>query len=260
MSSNRLAVQSIQDTFPGTRPGGNLDGHDAAHTFAPPTSPAPSGDPNSMTDSLQPRIDMLHRTLDVFDGQPDLWTAKRPIASNVALVRDGLAEIERAVRAQVAGDPKGLTQNKAIVRETANTRLAVLAAKTEVFAAMTGDADLEAAADISLTRWRRMPEAVFFGTADSLLDRIDAALDALAEYEVTKTDLIDARAALDALQPLTSVRDRRRGERVAATEDLDVGYSAVVAPLGFLDTLVPLQIKDRDFVAAYRIARRIDGD
>ena len=203
---------------------------------------------------------MLRRTLDVFDGQPDLWAAKRPIASNVALVRDGLAEITRAVTAQAAGDPTGLTQNKAVAREAANTRLAALAAKTEVFAAMTGEADLEAAADVSLTRWRRMPEALFFGTADSLLDRIDAALDALDEYEVTKTDLTDARAALDTLQPLTSVRDRRRGERVAATEDLDVGYSAVVEPLGFLDTLVPLQIKDRDFVAAYRIARRIDGD
>ena len=213
-----------------------------------------------MSDDLQPRIDMLHRTLDVFDGQPGLWSAKPPIVQNVAVVRAGLAEIERAVAAQVRSDPKGLTQNKAVVRETAAKRLAVLAAKTEVFAAMTGDDDLEAAADVSLTRWRRMPEALFFGKADDLLDRIDASLSALAGYEITKADIVDARDALDVLQPLTSVRDRRRGERVAATEDLDVGYSVVVEPLGFLDTLVPLQVKDRAFVDAYRIARRIDGD
>lgn len=203
---------------------------------------------------------MLQRTLAVFDAQPDLWTAKKPIAQNVAVVRDGLAEITRAVKAQIAGDSRGLTRNKAVARETAARRLAVLSQKAGVYAAMAGDADLEAAADVSLTRWRRMPEATFFGTADDLLDLIDGALDALDDYEVSKDDVSAARAALDALQPLTSVRDRRRGERVAATEDLDVGYAAVVEPLGHLDTLVPLQIKDRAFVDAYRIARRIDGD
>ncbi|HEX9951816.1 MAG TPA: hypothetical protein VGB53_08615, partial [Rubricoccaceae bacterium] len=160
-----------------------------------------------MKDTLRPRLAMLNAVLAHADEHPDLWAASVPIARNVAAVRAGRDEMDRAATVQAASDSEGLTANKRAAREAAVLLLASLSDVAEGYAVEIGDADFEAAVGYSPSEWRRMPEADFFPLADAALDRIDAALDALDEYEVTKQDLADARAALDAARPLTATRD-----------------------------------------------------
>lgn len=248
-SSGAVRVFRIRDTPAG--PG--LTRNPAPDTFSLPHTAAP------MEDTLRPRIAMLRAVLAHFDAHPELWADKDPIARNVGFVRDGLVGIEGAAERQAGSDPEGFTEDKAAARDAAEELLADLSAGATAYADEAGDADLEAAVDVSRTTWDRMAEADFFARAAVVLDRVEGALGVLAEYDVTKEEVATARAAVEAARPGTEVRDNVVADRGASTAALGSGYSSVVRPLRRLDKLVPRQVRDAAFVAEYRRVRRVTG-
>ena len=213
-----------------------------------------------MTDYLIRRAEMLDTVLALLDASPDVWTTSKPIVRAVAEVRDGRAGIAVAAGTQAASKPEGLTEDRDEDRGAVATRLAVLGKKATAYALEFGDADLRKAVDVSRTKWVKMAEARFFSEADAALARIEARLDALDEFKVTKAEIDAARAGLDALRPQTAARNTVGDARAVATDDLDGGYSAVVNPLRRLDRLMATQIADDTFVARYREARKVTGD
>ena len=233
----------------------HLAPHRAGNTF-------PLSRPNllPMRDMLRRRLTMLRATLQLFDQHPDLWSPKPALARNVAAVRLGTAELDAAARDQDAGNPTGLTRDKREARDLAEELLGALGATAGAYAIESGDDDFATAVDISRADWDRMPDADFFTRADNALARIEADLDKLDDYEVTRDDVTAARDAVDAARPLGPARDTRRAGRVSATAALDGGYSDVVPPLRVLDRLVPRLINDPGFVADYAVVRRIPGD
>lgn len=210
-----------------------------------------------MRNSLRTRLDMLQSVLALFDAHPDLWTKKEPLADGVAVVREGVADLTEAAEDQSAGNPTGLTKDKRDARDRAEALLADLGDAAGAHALITGDDDFRVATDISLSEWDHKADADFFADAETALARIEGSLGALATYDVTPKEVAEARAAVDAARPLGATRNVRRAGRVRATAALDGGYSAVVPTLALLDKLVPRLVKDADFVAEYRIARRL---
>ncbi len=206
-----------------------------------------------MTEYLRRRLDMLHATLAHFDAHPDDWAGFEDIEESVQAVRDGTADIERHARTQAAATPESLTRNRDAARDRAEDLLARLGRRVGAHATRIGDADLREAVAISRSRWDAMAEADFFSKADDALARTEAVLQDLARVRVTRDDLAEIRDALAAARPGTATRDTERARRVAATAALGGGYSTVVGPLDILDDLVP------DFVAQYRVVRRITG-
>ena len=212
-----------------------------------------------MRDSLRRRLQMLDRTLAVFDSRPALWQHSTSLVSTVALVRDGADDIRTARDAQDAANPTGLTKDKRDARDLAEDRLAQLGEAASLHADDTGDDDFRAATVVPHSEWDALADDDFFASADTALDRIEATLGPLAEYEVTGKEVADARDAVDAARPLGAARDLRAVGRRSATDALDGGYSAVVPTLKRLDSLVLRLIRDAAFRADYAAARRIPG-
>ncbi len=213
-----------------------------------------------MTDYVRRRLAMLRATLAHFDAHPDAWAGFEDIEESVEAIRAGTAEIERHASAQAAATPEGLTANRDAARDRAEDLLARLGKRVAVHARRIGDADLLEAVAISRSGWDRMAEADFFARADDALTRTQSVLDDLARVRVTRDTLAEIRAALDAARPGTAARDTERARRVAATAALGGGYSPLVGPLDTLDSLVPEFVDDADFVAQYRVVRRIADD
>ncbi len=211
----------------------------------------------AMTEYLRHRVAMLHATLAHFDEFPDRWAGIEDIEDAVQAVREGTAAIEGHARTQAAATPEGITKNHEAARDRAEVLLASLGRRVGPYATRIGDADLREAVAISRARWDAMAEEDFFNRADDTLARTDAVLADLKRVRVTRQDLDAVREALATARPLAATRDTERARRVKATAALGGGYSTVVGPLDILDNLVPELVDDADFVARYRIVRRI---
>ena len=212
-----------------------------------------------MKDTLRPRIAMLSAVVRHFDEHPDLWAASAPITRNVAALRGVLDTLGGAVTGQVANAPEGHTEDKEADRDRAEELLADLSAAATALALETDDADLRTLVDLSRTDWDRLAEADFYGRADAVLDRADARAADLAGYDVTKTEIAEARAAVDAARPGTAARDNVLADRIVDTATLRTGYGVARTPLRVLDLQVPRTVKDAAFVAEYRRVRRVTG-
>lgn len=213
-----------------------------------------------MTDYIRRRLDMLHATLAHFDAHPDAWAGFEDIEESVEAVREGTSEIERHARTQAEATPEGITENRDAARDRAEILLTRLGKRVGTHARRIGDADLHEAVAISRSGWDRMAEADFFARAAAALTRTEAVIGDLARVRVTKGDMAEIRDALAAARPGTATRDVERARRVRATAALGGGYSDVVGPLDTLDDLVPEFVDDADFVAQYRIVRRVTDD
>ena len=235
-------------------------GGGAASYSATSVPPDPTRAPFPMTRTTATRLDMLRTVLTHLDASPDLWHGHRPIADTVAVVRAGLAGLDQAARDQAASNPRGMTKTRKAARARAVAALGALGQSTGAYALSgAGRADFRVATTRSARDWARLPEADFVSLAGVALNRIETALADLAEYGVTAAETDAARAAVGAVVPLTIARDRTAARRAVATAALRTGYSALVEPLGLLDRLVPVLIKDATFVAVYAHTRRIRG-
>ena len=213
-----------------------------------------------MRNVLRNRLSMLQRVLALFDGRPDLWTRTRKLTDQVALIREGAADLTAAAEDQSAGNPAGLTRDKRDARNRAEALLASLGDAAGAHALVSGDDDFRVATDISQSEWDKKADADFFADAETALARMEGALGDLAEYDVTPEELAEARAAVEAARPLGAGRDVRKAGRTRATAALDGGYSAIVPALTLLDKLVRRLVKDAAFVAEYRVVRCVtDG-
>ena len=226
--------------------------HAAAPTFGPSTHA-----PDPMRAYVRRRLDMLHRTLAHFDAHPKAWNTAPALVRNVQTVRGAAATIEAAAEGQDAGNATGLTQDKTDARDHAEGLLGALGEAVGAYAIESGDDDFRAATDLPRSEWDRMSDADFFSQSAVTLARIEAALPDLAEYEVTGTDVSEAREAVEAARPLGATRDTRAAGRTVATGTLGATYSAAVPALEVLDRLVPRLVKDAAFVAEYRVVRRL---
>ncbi|HEX8299877.1 MAG TPA: hypothetical protein VF594_12015 [Rubricoccaceae bacterium] len=212
-----------------------------------------------MTDALRPRLAMLRAVVRHFDEHPALWASSTVITRNVDLLRGVIDALGGAVTGQIANDAEGQTEDKEALRDEAEMLLADLSAGATSLALETDDADLRELVDLSRTDWDRLAEEDFYGRADAVLARVEARAGDLAEYDVTKGEIDEARKAVDAARPGTAIRDNVRAARMVDTRTLQTGYGGARRPLRVLDLQVPRSVKDAAFVAEYRRVRRVTG-
>ena len=214
-----------------------------------------------MNRRLRNRHRMINTTLAHFDEHPGLWTDLRPLSTEVETLRTVRDRMDRAAGQKAASDTRGHTREKTAARDHAEALLTELSRKVRPYAKTAGDEPLLQAVDRSPTDWGRLPDADLVTEATDAIDRTEAVLPDLVDYEVSADDLAAARAAVARVPRLTETRDNVGADQTTAVADLDALYSDHALPaLGRLDDLVPALVDDADFVAQYAVVRRIPGD
>lgn len=168
-----------------------------------------------------------------------------------------------------AGDTKGITVNKARLRETLVKKIVHLTGGGFGYAKKIGNAELETAMDTNKSDWNKMRGGEIETQAQNVHDKLKAVVDAdaaanpapatpISNYQVTTAALTDLQTIIDALSLVEQGPRSQKGMIKGANDQIAALVSELDDKKATLKRLLPqLQDSHPQFIGAMQTAMTI---
>lgn len=193
---------------------------------------------------------MAKAVLGLFDKLSALWSGNVAVEESVNKLKAYQGGVDAAAFEQVNKSTKGITVDKKQQRKLIIALTLGIIAKIRPYAKRTNNNELLAAVDFSESDLSQVKEDLCMARCSLVVSRGREFLTSLAAYKITESDLFAIETAIEPFDDITEKRDITKGERVTATEKIDMLIPLIRQELKILDDLVKSQMPE-DFKATY---------
>lgn len=179
-----------------------------------------------------------------------LWSGKVAVEESINKLKAYSGGIDAAAYEQVNKSTNGLTIDKKEQRKLIISLTLVVITKVRPYARRTNNNELLEAVDYAETDLNHGKEDLCINRCTTVLNKGREYLSKLGDYGLTESDILALETSIAPFDELTEKRDVTKGERISATEKIDILVPLVRQELRILDDLVKGQMPE-DFQSTY---------
>ncbi len=193
---------------------------------------------------------MAKAVLALFEKLSALWSGNVAVEESVNKLKAYQGGVDAAAFEQVNKSTKGITVDKKQQRKLIIALTMGIVAKIRPYARRTGNNELLQAVDFSESDLSQVKEDLCISRCTMVISKGREFITSLAAYKLTESDLVAIETAIEPFGDIAEKRDITKGERVSATEKIDMLVPLMRQEMKILDDLVKSQMPE-DFQATY---------
>lgn len=193
---------------------------------------------------------MAKAILALFEKFLTLWKGNVAVEESINKVQAYQGGVDVAAYEQVHKSTEGITVDKKQQRKLIIKLALSIISKIRPYARRVGNNELLQAVDYSDSDLSQVKEDLCISRCNLVISKGREFLTSLATYKLTEADLIALETAIEPFDNISEKRDITRGERVSATEKIDILVPLIRQELKILDDLVKSQMPE-DFQSTY---------